>query len=57
MDQAQYLVSILQQQRNQALDAVADLAAQLGAVREQLAAAQAKIEALRPAETSDQPAI
>ena len=40
MDQAQYTIAILQQQRNQAFDALADAVAQLNVMRDQLALAQ-----------------
>jgi hypothetical protein len=40
---------MLQQQRNQALDAVAELAAQLNAMRDHLASIQGEIERLRSA--------
>jgi hypothetical protein len=53
MDQVQYQVAILQQQRSQALDALADVIAQLNVMRDQLAAAQAEIERLRSDHTSD----
>jgi ABC-type transporter Mla subunit MlaD len=53
MDQTKYLISMLQQQRNQALDAVAELAAQLNAAREQIAAALAEMEQLRAVEQLD----
>jgi uncharacterized protein involved in exopolysaccharide biosynthesis len=48
--QVQYLISLLQQQRNQALDAVADLAAQLNVAHEQLSAARTEIDRLRSSE-------
>jgi prefoldin subunit 5 len=47
MDPTQHMILVLQQQRNQALDAVAELAAQLNAIQEQLAIAQQEIERLR----------
>jgi hypothetical protein len=47
MDEAQYRIVILQQQRNQALDALADALTQLNVMRDQLAMAQAEIERLR----------
>jgi hypothetical protein len=46
MDQTQYFISILQQQRNQALDALVDVGAQLNAMRDQLAQAKAEIARL-----------
>ena len=49
MDQTQYTIAILQQQRNQALDALADALAQLNVMRDQLVATQAEIERLRSA--------
>ena len=47
MGQTEYLISILQQQRNQALDALADVVAQLNVMRDQLAERQMEIEQLR----------
>jgi hypothetical protein len=49
VEQAQYLTAVLQQQRNQALDALAAALAQLNAMRDQLALAQAEVERLSSA--------
>jgi hypothetical protein len=49
----QYQIAILREQRNQALDALADVVAQLNVMRDQLIEAQAEIERLRASTVDD----